>query len=163
MIRGGSISLTLQSGCLGILGSITPIHGFSAVPEFIRYTFVIASSVTLLSAGEFSKPSIPIVSVLGLRHSFGLIGTQANDLSVMEDPIAESAAWFASQSAWDAYPGVMTVVTIGVLIQSVLITFFMLNIFRRKKVEAALKQSESRFRQVVQSQRDMVCLSLIHI
>jgi len=68
-----------------------------------------------------------------------------------------SDVWFATRSVWSAYPRAMTAIFVGVLLQSILITGFLLNHIRRKRVEAALKQSESRFRQVVQSQRDMVC------
>lgn len=69
----------------------------------------------------------------------------------------DSDVRFATKNVWQAYPKAMTAVTIGVLIQSALITGFLLNHIRRKRVEAALKQSENRYRQVLESQRDMVC------
>jgi PAS domain S-box-containing protein len=71
--------------------------------------------------------------------------------------LKESEAWFGTSSVWQAYPRAMTGITLGVLIQSILINGFLLNHIRRKRVEAALKQSENRYRQVVESQRDMVC------
>lgn len=64
---------------------------------------------------------------------------------------------FYLRTLWEDHPGVMAGVIFAVLVQSVLITALLVSRRRSRLAEESLRQSEERYREVVESQSELVC------
>jgi PAS domain S-box-containing protein len=68
-----------------------------------------------------------------------------------------SELWLRDMSIFEQHPKTSTAIVVAIVLQSVLITFLLLHRRQRRRVEAALRVSEERYRQVVESQTETVC------
>lgn len=63
----------------------------------------------------------------------------------------------AKRHFWDEHPGIVLGTSVAVLIQSILISALLVHHRRRRRMEKELRLSEERYREVVESQTEMVC------
>ena len=71
--------------------------------------------------------------------------------------VADGVDEFGGSSLWKEHPGIITGVCVAVLIQSLMITALLISRRLRQRAEQALRLSEERYREVLESQTEMVC------
>ena len=96
------------------------------------------------------SPNVPMFDY-SVMHSFGIsVSDLPPDRIVINEPV----------SLYYRYKAYIWMVIAFVLLQSVMILALTANVFRRKRAEDRLRQSEARYRGIVEDQTELICRNL---
>jgi len=119
-----------------------------------------------LNAAPEWLPSLPVARA-GRGVMFGvLVGSSAivplayahAPGSMLPESSRNAGGFFAPiRQVWEEHPGTVTACVLAVTVQSILITGLLIHRYRRMRAEQQLRISEERYREVVDSQTEMVC------
>lgn len=114
-----------------------------------------AQSALRILAGELPA-KIPVDEVEGTVSMFDWRQLKRWGIDNRDLPRG-SIVRFESPSAWEEYRRVIVPVAIVLVLQTLLITALLIQRIRRRRAEAALRQSEERYREVVETQTELIC------